>query len=86
MNNAVPVRRSGRADALIVGASALVSLLLSPITVIWAVVVGLPVALVAWALSRTVWPRARVLWLVAVGALLGTIPYFVLAGVQAVLN
>jgi len=82
----VPVERTARADLLTVGVAALVSMVLSPITVIWAVVVSVPVALASWILSRTVWPRARTVWLAALGVLLGTVPYFVLAVVQAFAN
>jgi hypothetical protein len=50
--------------------------------VIWAVVLGVPVGLAGWVLSRTVWPSARPVWLAAAGVVLGTVPYFAIAVVQ----
>ncbi len=80
MTDTVPARRTAWSDLLTVGGAALVSMVLSPITVVWAVVLGVPVALLGWLLRR------RTLWLVAVGVLLGTVPYFALAVVHALLN
>lgn len=69
-------RRLPRRDVILVGSSALVSLLLSPFTAIWAVVLGAPVALFGGALSRGGRRSgARTALLIAVGIMLGAIPY-----------
>lgn len=69
-------RRLPRRDVILVGCSALVSLLLSPFTAIWAVLLGAPIALICWALSRGGRvPAARTAMLIAFGVGLGSIPY-----------
>jgi hypothetical protein len=80
MTSTVPAGRTARSDLLILGGAAFVSMVLSPITAVWAVVLGVPVALLGRLLRR------RTLWLVASGVLLGTVPYFALAVVHALLN
>ncbi len=82
MDTAVATDRPAHRDRWIVGIAALVSLLLSPITVIWAVGLGVPVGVAGWVLSRTVWPSARPVWLAAAGVVLGTVPYFAIAVVR----
>jgi ABC-type spermidine/putrescine transport system permease subunit II len=68
--------RLSRRDVVLVGAAAAVSLLLSPFTAIYAVLLGVPVALVGWALSRGGRrPAARRMSLLAVGVALGAVPY-----------
>lgn len=80
MTGSVVTSRRARRELLLVGGAALVSMLLSPITVIWAVVLGVPVAVVAWIVSRSGSSRARTVALVATGVVVGTLPYFALAG------
>lgn len=84
MTDTAPARRSTLGDVLTVVPAALLSLLLSPIIVIWALVLGVPAALLGWSMSRRGSTRGRSMMLVAVGVLLGTLPYFVAAIVTAV--
>lgn len=60
------------------------SLILSPITAVWALVVG-PLLLVAGLLVSWLRPQGRGLPLlfVGVGVILGALPYFLLAALQA---
>ncbi len=84
MTDTAPARRSILGDVLTVVPAALLSLLLSPIIVIWALVLGVPAALLGWSLTRRGSAGGRSMMLVAVGVLLGTVPYFVAAIVNAV--
>ncbi len=70
------IGRLPRRDVVLVASAATVSLLLSPFTAIYALMLGVPLALVAWALSlggRR--PAARTAALIALGVVLGALPY-----------
>lgn len=76
------VETTARVDGRLTLAAALVSLVLSPITAVWALVVGVPLALGG---AVTAGRRAgRVALALGLGLLLGTAPYFLLAAVQTV--
>jgi hypothetical protein len=79
-----PARRAPRREAAVVGVAAGVSLLLSPITAVWAIVLGVPVALLAWGIDRLAHqPAARTVMLIALGVVLGAAPYFLAAAAIA---
>lgn len=75
--------RTVRRDTIVLGVAALVSLLLSPLTAVWALVLGVPAVAVGWLLAGAGTPWARGMVLVAAGVLLGTVPYYVLAVLAA---
>lgn len=64
-------------------ASAVLSLVVSPLTAVWAALAG-SCLLVAGAATRTLRPGgfATTLTSIGVGAVLGVLPYFVLAALQ----
>lgn len=64
--------------------AALASLVLSPITAVWALLVG-PLLLAAGMLVSWLRPRGRGMLLVfaGLGVILGVLPYFLLAALQA---
>ena len=71
-------RRRPRGLAALAAAAA-ASLLLSPITAVFAVVLGVPLALTGWVLARaTGRPAARTVAMVGAGLALGAVPYFLL--------
>jgi hypothetical protein len=75
-----PVRHG---DLRVFAPAAIVSLLLSPITAVWALAVGAVVSAVAWVVHRTTHGRgSRIVLLVALGVFAGALPY-ILAGVLA---
>ena len=76
------MQTAARADGRLTLAAALVSLVLSPITAVWALVVGVPLALGGIVTAGRL-PAGRVALALGLGLLLGTAPYFVLAAVQA---
>ncbi len=79
-----PAPRISRRDATVIAVAAVASLLLSPITVVWAVALGVPAALLGWALERWAPSAAsRTPLLVAVGVVLGALPYLIVAAVIA---
>ena len=74
-------------DVLTVVAAAVASMLLSPVIVAYAIVLGTPVAVAGWVLARRTgrgW--ARRCWLVAAGVVLGAIPYLLLAVAVALVD
>lgn len=75
--------RMARRDRTVVAVAAVVSLILSPVTAVWALVIGVPAALVAWLLLRAGQTSARTAALVSAGVVLGTLPYYLLAVVTA---
>jgi len=75
-------RTDGRTPVLVV--AALASLLLSPITAVWAVALGFALSVAGLLVLRTGSPGQRPLLLYAgIGVVLGTLPYFLLALLQA---
>lgn len=65
--------------------SAAASLVLSPLTAVWALVVGPLLVLIGWAGGRNrsdERSRATSLFWVGLGILLGVLPYFLLAALQ----
>ena len=77
---------ASRAPATVVMLAAAVSLLLSPITAVWAIVVGVPAALLASGLDRAMRRRwTRTVLLIALGVVLGAVPYFLAAALIAAL-
>jgi len=74
-------RTDGRTPVLVV--AALASLLLSPITAVWAVALGSAMSAAALVLGTGSPGRRPLLLYAGVGVLLGTLPYFLLALLQA---
>jgi hypothetical protein len=75
-------RTDGRTPVLVV--AALASFLLSPITAVWAVALGFAMSAVGLLVLRTGSSGRRPLLLSAgIGVVLGTLPYFLLALLQA---
>ena len=72
-------RRLSPGDVVTLTTALIVSLLSSPLTAIYAVVIGIPFALVAWVLHRiTRRSGARILSLATAGVVLGAISYLLL--------
>ena len=75
-------RTEGRTPVLLV--AALASFLLSPFTAVWAVALGLAMSLAGLLVLRTGSVGQRpVLLYAGIGVVLGTLPYFLLALLQA---
>lgn len=73
-----------KSPVAVLAISAIASLLLSPITAVWALLVGSSLVVIGGVASR-LHPMSRGMLLMAAGAgvILGVLPYFVLAVIQA---
>jgi hypothetical protein len=76
-----PVARRRPRHRRYVLVAGVLSLLLSPATAVWAVVVGVPLVVVGALTARS--GAGGVVLAVGAGVLLGVVPYFALAVVQA---